>query len=151
MLHISLSSISRIICMGMSPSVLIAPLVGSGLMKYNVGNPRTCNTNSFLTLSWILSNINTRQRTSIHETVSHGSFKELTLQLFCMRIKKELLQNDEAMFLVHIQAMKMIGGEEYPPAYHVQIHIHRPCQPSQSSHCFHTQQQAVPQVDLKVK
>lgn len=32
---------SRIICIGMSPSVLIASLFGSGLMKYNVGSPRT--------------------------------------------------------------------------------------------------------------
>ena len=44
--YISLSSISRIICIGMSPSVLIASFFGSGLMKYNVGNPLTCNTNT---------------------------------------------------------------------------------------------------------
>lgn len=43
-LHMSLSMISRIICIGMSPSVLIASLFGSGLMKYTVGNPRTCKT-----------------------------------------------------------------------------------------------------------
>lgn len=41
--HISLSIMSRIICIGMSPSVLIASLFGSGLIKYNVGSPRTCN------------------------------------------------------------------------------------------------------------
>ena len=41
-LHMSLSMISRIICNGISPSVLIASLLGSGLMKNNVGKPRTC-------------------------------------------------------------------------------------------------------------
>lgn len=40
-IHISLSMISRIICNGMSPSVRMASLLGSGLIKSNVGNPRT--------------------------------------------------------------------------------------------------------------
>ena len=39
--HISLSMMSLIICIGMSPSVRIASLFGSGLIKNTVGNPRT--------------------------------------------------------------------------------------------------------------
>lgn len=44
--HISLSIISRIICIGISPSVRIASLFGSGLINNSVGNPRTWDTKS---------------------------------------------------------------------------------------------------------
>lgn len=40
-LHMSLSIMSLIICIGISPSVRIASLFGSGLMKNRVGRPRT--------------------------------------------------------------------------------------------------------------
>ena len=42
--HISLSMMSLIICIGISPSVRIASLFGSGLIKNNVGSPLTWNT-----------------------------------------------------------------------------------------------------------
>lgn len=41
LLHKSLSIISLIICIGISPSVRIASLFGSGLIKNSVGKPRT--------------------------------------------------------------------------------------------------------------
>ena len=40
--HISLSMMFLIISDGTSPSVRIAFLFGSGLIKYSVGSPRTC-------------------------------------------------------------------------------------------------------------
>lgn len=42
LVHISLSMISRIVCIGISPSALIASLFGSGGIKYTVGSPLTC-------------------------------------------------------------------------------------------------------------
>lgn len=66
-------------CIGTSPSVRTASLFGSGLMKYTVGNPRTCKT---FHLCYPLSNLQSM------ETLVNKMFMEATLMAMGVTIQR---------------------------------------------------------------